>query len=267
MSNIEIMKKETDIDLKNNNINNNHLCIKSILENAIRSNSFFLTAQKIVSFDGEIIYHEILSRIITPNGNILYPETFLPVAKNEGLLASLDKSIIEKTLNFICNSPELDNNWCFSINLTPETLLEENFISYINNLLKTRKISPERIIFEIIESEIFDEDYISKIINELRIIGFKIAIDDFGAGHSNFARLKWLNIDILKIDGSFIKDILIDDFNRKAVYSFCEIAKFKKAKIVAEFVENKSTMVFLNSLGIDLFQGYYTGKPISLEKI
>lgn len=262
------MKISKNIALKNESVViDNYAKIKYLLETSINKQSFFLVAQPIVSTDGKIKYNEILSRIITESDQILYPNTFLPVAKCAGLLPSLDKTIIKQTLKFINQSSAKYSNSCFSINLTPETLCCNNFIPFIKNELKKSQIKSERIIFEVIETYILDKVRIAKVTNKIREIGCKIAIDDFGTGNSNYARLRDLNIDILKIDGSFIKNILVSDFDRSAVRSFCEIAKIKNAKVVAEFVENGDVMDYLISLGIDFFQGYHTGKPVALEKI
>ncbi|MEB5887477.1 EAL domain-containing protein [Enterobacter roggenkampii] len=258
-NNIVMEKDYTTID--------HHNKIKHLLETTIKRQSFFLVAQPIVSTDGQKKYYEILSRMRTESDQILYPDTFLPIAKWAGLLHSLDKAVIKQTFKFICQSSETHSDSCFSINLTPETLCCVNFIKFIKDEIKKNKIKPERIVFEVIETEALDKNDIIEIINKIREIGCKIAIDDFGSGHSNYERLRNLNIDLLKIDGSFIKNILVNDFDRSAVKSFCEIAKIKNAKVVAEFVENGEVMEFLMSLGIDFFQGYYTGKPVALENI
>ena len=99
----------------------------------------------------------------------------------------------------------------------------------------------------------------------MRDIGSKIAIDDFGTGSSSYERLRNLNADILKIDGSFIKNIITDPFSHHAVKSFCDIAKLKNMEIVAEFVENEEIANMLTGMGVDWLQGYYVGKPVPVE--
>lgn len=238
--------------------------ISQTVECTINENSFFLVAQPIVSSDKKIKFHEILARIFISNENIMYPDSFLPIARTLGLLPSLDRAIIKQTIKFLYKS---FNKSSFSINLNPETLIDVNFVKFVKDLFETYKIDSSRIIFEIVESDIIDQKNICNVISELRSTGIKIAIDDFGTGHSNYSRLKWLNVDILKIDGSFIRDVIINDFDKKAVQSFIEIAKLKNSKVVAEFVENKETMDYLISQGIDFFQGYHVGRPIELDKL
>ncbi|MCX8986035.1 EAL domain-containing protein [Citrobacter portucalensis] len=238
--------------------------ILDILKETIITDSFLLVAQPIISFDGSIVFYEILSRIIVSDDYILHPNSFLPIARSAKLLPSLDKTIIRQTLKHIHNS---SNENSFSINITPKTLVEPDFMELIKDLLLKYHINPNKIIFEIIESDIVNQQLVVRVINELRKIGIRIAIDDFGEGYSNYSRLKCLNIDILKIDGSFIKDVITNEFDKKVVQSFCEIAKLKNAKTVAEFIENKETMDFLISKGIDYFQGYYISRPIELVDI
>lgn len=235
-----------------------------ILSSAINKKSFFLVAQPIVSYDNKVQFYEILARIFISDNNILYPNDFIPKAQSAGLLPSMDKAIITQTVKFI---HQTSNENYFSINVFPETLIEYDFIRFVKNLFIEYNIAPYRIAFEIIESGTIDSKQICGVVNELRNIGCLIAIDDFGVDFSNYSRLKLLNIDFLKIDGSFIREIMLNDFDKKAVQSFCEIAKLKNAKVIAEFVESEDVLNFLTSLGIDFFQGYHTGKPIALNKI
>lgn len=142
---------------------------------------------------------------------------------------------------------------------------QTDFIDNIFTLFKKYSIAPYRIIFEVIESEIIDNKKVSDILARLRNVGSKIAIDDFGTGASSYERLRTLNVDILKIDGSFIKNIIDDPFSYCAVESFCKIAKLKNMEIVAEFVENEEIAQMLRKMGVDWLQGYHIGKPVPIE--
>lgn len=227
--------------------------------------STMLTAQPIISIDGKNRYHEILTRLSTADGKLIFPDMFIPVARKSGLLPAMDITIIEQTFRFLQSHKDSDPDCHFSINLTPESMNQTDFIDNIFTLFKKYSIAPYRIIFEVIESEIIDNKKVSDILARLRNVGSKIAIDDFGTGASSYERLRTLNVDILKIGGSFIKNIIDDPFSYCAVESFCKIAKLKNMEIVAEFVENEEIAQMLRKMGVDWLQGYHIGKPVPIE--
>ncbi|HCT9708242.1 TPA: EAL domain-containing protein [Citrobacter werkmanii] len=249
--------------------------IRHMLQKAIDRQSFELMAQPIVSTmlvvqpivstTGLTRYHEILIRMKMVDGKLIFPDTILPVAREAGLLPALDITVIEQTFRFIQSRQKSEPNSHFSINLTPDSLNKIDFLDNVFTLFKKYAIAPERIIFEVIESDIIDNANVTDVLRALRKAGSKIAIDDFGTGASSYSRLRTLDADILKIDGSFIRNILTDEFSRCAVRSFCEVAKLKKMEVVAEFVENEEIEKMLISMGIGWLQGYHIGKPVPIE--
>lgn len=249
--------------------------IRHMLQKAIDRQSFELMAQPIVSTmlvvqpivstTGLTRYHEILIRIKMVDGKLIFPDTILPVAREAGLLPALDITVIEQTFRFIQSRQKSEPNSHFSINLTPDSLNKIDFLDNVFTLFRKYAIAPERIIFEVIESDIIDNTNVTDVLRALRKAGSKIAIDDFGTGASSYSRLRTLDADILKIDGSFIRNILTDEFSRCAVRSFCEVAKLKKMEVVAEFVENEEIEKMLITMGIGWLQGYHIGKPVPIE--
>ncbi|AHY12137.1 MULTISPECIES: EAL domain-containing protein [Citrobacter] len=249
--------------------------IRHMLQKAIDRQSFELMAQPIVSTmlvvqpivstTGLTRYHEILIRMKMVDGKLIFPDTILPVAREAGLLPALDITVIEQTFRFIQSRQKSEPNSHFSINLTPDSLNKIDFLDNVFTLFRKYAIAPERIIFEVIESDIIDNANVTDVLRALRKAGSKIAIDDFGTGASSYSRLRTLDADILKIDGSFIRNILTDEFSRCAVRSFCEVAKLKKMEVVAEFVENEEIEKMLISMGIGWLQGYHIGKPVPIE--
>ncbi|AYL64864.1 MULTISPECIES: EAL domain-containing protein [Citrobacter freundii complex] len=249
--------------------------IRHMLQKAIDRQSFELMAQPIVSTmlvvqpivstTGLTRYHEILIRIKMVDGKLIFPDTILPVAREAGLLPALDITVIEQTFRFIQSRQKSEPNSHFSINLTPDSLNKIDFLDNVFTLFRKYAIAPERIIFEVIESDIIDNANVTDVLRALRKAGSKIAIDDFGTGASSYSRLRTLDADILKIDGSFIRNILTDEFSRCAVRSFCEVAKLKKMEVVAEFVENEEIEKMLITMGIGWLQGYHIGKPVPIE--
>ncbi|WP_333495259.1 sensor domain-containing phosphodiesterase [Kluyvera sp. CHPC 1.251] len=229
--------------------------------------STMLVAQPVISTTGLTCYHEILIRMKMVDGKLIFPDTILPIAREAGLLPALDITVIEQTFRFMHSRWQSDPESHFSINLTPESLNKSDFIDNVLILFKKYNVSPERIIFEVIETDMIDNANVIEALRTLRRVGSKIAIDDFGTGFSSYSRLRILEADILKIDGSFIRNIIDDPFSQCAVKSFCEVAKLKNMEIVAEFVENKEIEQALIDIGIGWLQGYHIGKPVPVETL
>ncbi len=241
--------------------------IRHYLQKSIDRQSFVLVAQPIVSTKGHEKYHEVLIRMKMAGNKLCFPNTFLPLAYDAGLLAEVDMAVIEQTFRFMDSLDEDQANSRFSINLTPQSLIKSDFQDRLYALFKAYSIRPDRIIFEIIESDIIDSINASRVLRELRKLGCKIAIDDFGTGESSYLRLKNLEADILKIDGSFIRNVVENEFDRFTVMSFCEAANFKNLEVVAEFVENEEIEQMLVTMGVGWLQGYHTGKPAPIESL
>lgn len=241
--------------------------IRHMLQKAIDRQSFMLVAQPVVSTRNKPHYYEILIRMKTMNNKLFFPDSFLPLAHDAGLLARIDMAVIEQTFRFMQLREASQPQSRFSINLTPQSLVKTDFLMRLRKLFIRYSIKPERITFEIIESDMIDSTTALKVLRQLRQSGCKIAIDDFGTGASSYSRLKNLEADILKIDGSFIRNIVNDEFDRHTVMSFCEAAKLKNMEVVAEFVESEEIKQMLTAMGVDWLQGYHTGKPVPVEDV
>lgn len=201
--------------------------------------------------------YEALVRLIDGN-NVISPYYFLDISKKSKQYLQLTKTMIQKTFDYF-----RDKDFEFSINLTFEDIKSEYISSFIIELLKEYKIG-HRVVFEIVESEEIDNfRKINDFFVTIREYGCKIAIDDFGSGYSNFEYLAKLNVDYIKIDGSLIKDILINKSSQNIVSMLVNFAKGQKVKTIAEFVSNKDILNKVRELGIDYVQGYYIKEPIA----
>lgn len=251
--------------------------VRYALQQAIDSQSFalmaqpilstHLVAQPVISVTGRKQYHEILVRIKRDNGTLIFPDVILPVARRAGLLPALDFVVTEQTFRYMRSRDKNAPDSHFAVNLTPESLVRPDFVERVFLLFHKYAIEPHRIIFEVVESDIIDNIRVSESLAALRRAGVRIAIDDFGTGASSYARLRTLNADILKIDGSFIRNLQEDEFSRCAVESFCQVARLRKMDIVAEFVEDEETEILLTEMGVDWLQGYHIGKPVPVESL
>lgn len=237
------------------------------LQRALDHNEFQLVAQRVQGIRGDH-YHEILLRMQSENGALIAPDKFFPVAQEFGLSSRVDLWVLEHTLQFMAGHRDRLRGKRFAINLSPSTLCRSHFPVEVHRLLKKYSIEAWQMIFEITECSGFGSaDLINQIVKKLQKMGCRIAIDDFGTGYASYARLKSVDADILKIDGSFIRNIADNSLDYQIVASICHLARMKKMLVVAEYVESEAIRSAVDSLGIDYLQGYLIGKPEALETL
>lgn len=235
--------------------------IRTVLQKTLDNDAFVLMAQPIVSTRGEERYHEILLRMLDEEGRFIPPDRFLPVATEAGLAPEIDLWVIKNTLK----NMQLYPDRCFSINLTPVTVCRASFVNSVQLLLTQFGVDPHRIIFEITEADaLSDTEQSQNTVRSLKSLGCRIAIDDFGTGFSSHARLRDVSADILKIDGSFIREITENKLSHYIVESFCHVARMKNMQVVAEYVENEKIQRCLEKMNVEWLQGYHLGKPVPL---
>ncbi|MDY3200248.1 MAG: EAL domain-containing protein [Arcobacter sp.] len=200
--------------------------------------------------------YEALVRLIDEDGIAISPYYFLDIAKKSKQYLKLTKRVIKKSFEYF-----KDKNFEFSINLTLEDIKSKSISTYILDMLVEYNIA-SKVVFEIVESEgIEDFVEVNSFIDKVRELGCQIAIDDFGSGYSNFEYLIKLNADYIKIDGSLIKDILINKNSEEIVITLVDFARRQGLKTIAEFVSNKDIFEKVKDLGIDYAQGYYISEP------
>ena len=205
----------------------------------------------------EIKKFEALVRIVNRDGTIISPFSFLDVAKHSGLLPKLTKRMIDKTFEVMST-----NNYDFSMNITEDDLNNEYLFNYLNVKSKEYNIKPYRVTLEILEGiSSFGQKSNLAQLKELKQSGYKLAIDDFGAEYSNFERVLELNVDFLKIDARYIKNIDTDKRSYEIVKAIVNFASNMYITTVAEFVHSKSVQKIVQDLGITYSQGYYFSEP------
>ncbi|MBM3071359.1 sensor domain-containing phosphodiesterase [Enterobacter sp. RHBSTW-00994] len=237
------------------------------LKYVLEQNAFSLMAQPIRGIRGDH-YHEVLLRMPGENGELISPDYFLPVAQEFGLSSRIDLWVLEHTLQFLSAHRESLPGQRFAINLSPSTACRSQLPLEVSRLLRQYGVEAWQLIFEITESSSFGNSGLaSEILKQLHQMGCRIAIDDFGTGYASYARLKSVDADILKIDGSFIRNIVDNSLDYQIVASICHLARMKKMLVVAEYVENEEIRSAVHALGIDYVQGYLIGKPVALETL
>ncbi len=236
----------------------------SRITQAINNDDFILYGQAIrpISGDGKLTAHvEILIRMKNADGSIIPPGAFLPAAERYNLSTKLDRWVVSKLLKTIGTGSQLKVG-VVAINLSGPSLCDEDFLTFLLNLILETKIDPARLCFEITETAaIANLTSATHFITSLHKIGCLFALDDFGSGLSSFAYLKNLPVDYLKIDGVFVRDIVTDPIDLAMVKSINEIGHVMGMKTIAEFVENDQILDALRVIGVDYAQGYGIGKP------
>ncbi len=231
------------------------------LQQALEHNQFCLMAQPITGVRGDV-YHEILLRMKGENDELINPDNFLPVAHEFGLSSSIDMWVIEHTLQFMAENREKMPARRFAINLSPTSVCQAHFPLNVSHFLAKYQIEAWQLIFEVTESNILTNvKQAQNTLQHLQELGCQIAIDDFGTGYASYARLKNVNANLLKIDGSFIRNIVSNSLDYQIVASICHLARMKKMQVVAEYVENEEIRQAVHSLGIDYLQGFLIGEP------
>lgn len=240
----------------------NNLKILKMVKTAIDKEKIISFFQPIVCNETqEVVKYESLVRLIDEDEKIISPFFFLDIAKKGKYYSRITGMVLENSFNALSQTKK-----SISINISVLDIEKLSTRDKIYSLLMRHKEDTSRIIFELLEDEsVKDFDEIEKFIFEVKKYGVKIAIDDFGAGYSNFERLLKYQPDILKIDGSLIKNIETDSYSLSVVKSIVAFAKEQGIEMVAEYIENENIYTILKNLGVEYSQGYYFGKPGLIE--
>ena len=211
----------------------------------------------------------MLLRMKGEDGRIVRASAFLPAAERYNLIEKIDRWVICRALKWLTLHPQhLDNLFLCAINLSGQSLGNEEFLAFIERRFEETGVPPEKICFEITETAaITNLTAATHFINALESGGCRFALDDFGSGLSSFAYLKNLPVHFLKIDGAFVKAIVDDCINQAMVRSINEIGQVMGKQTIAEFVENDAILEKLRRIGINYAQGYGIDRPRPIEQM
>jgi len=229
---------------------------------AMRDGSLELWFQPVVDTrTREMLYQETLLRYIDPGHTmIISPGAFLNSAQRSGQGIKLDRFVIERAISMLENDPNIS----VGVNLAAPSFKDHEIIEFIGSSLQAHNVDASRFLLEITESEIISHlDHAREVLESIKEMGVQIALDNFGAGFSSLAYLKKLPVDFLKIDGSFMRDLVNNSFNQAIIRAIREVAEIKNIRTIAEYVENQEQMDLLAELGVDYVQGFFIGKPRS----
>jgi len=242
------------------------------IKTAIKKDNFELYFQEIQAINPSYPTPrsiEILVRL-KDGEKIVPPDSFIPAAERYNMMPLIDEWVISKTFDFLNEYQEAKNSELrVAINLSGQSLSEDNVLNLITNLLrKNKNLKKEHICFEITETAaIANLSRATEFILQIKQMGCKFSLDDFGSGLSSFSYLKNIPVDLLKIDGIFIRDITSDPINKAFVESIHNIGKMMGIKTTAEYVENEDILNCVKSIGIDYAQGYHIARPIPVKTL
>ncbi|MGD8323959.1 MAG: EAL domain-containing protein [Gammaproteobacteria bacterium] len=241
------------------------------ITNALEENRFEMYRQTIQPLHQGLeqgAHYELLLRMRDEQGQIVSPELFINSAERYGLTPQIDRWVITNVFRWLVSeADERERLALCSINLSGRSLADEKFLPFVIEQFKTSGLNGALICFEITETAaIASYSQANRFIHALKELGCRFALDDFGTGLSSFGYLKHFPVDFLKIDGSFVREIIHDPIDREMVRSINEIGHLTGKRTIAEFAENEEIITMLRGIGVDYAQGYGVDRPQELFK-
>ncbi len=244
----------------------------SEIQQALDGEGFELRAQPIVSLNGRSSNprFEILLRMVDSEGNAVPTDALFSAAERYHMMPRVDRWVVSSTVAALIDARDAIEaaGAIFSINLSGQSLGDDDIFSFVEGELSHAGISPQSLCFEITESAaVSNLAKAQAFIDRLKALGCTIALDDFGAGLSSFAYLKNFNVDTLKIDGGFIRDISENRISESMVAAITQVAEVMGLQTVAEYVESDLTRQLITKIGVDFAQGHLVGKPVPIQEV
>lgn len=250
---------DSDESLQHSNIENALQRIKS----ALSSDRILLHFQPIMHLpSGEIHHYEALIRMQELDGRIIMPADIIPLAERFGLITRIDYRVLQLAVTYLASLEELRPDISIAVNLSAMHLGDSGLFSWFKSVFDESPSIAGRIIFEITETAALQNlATAKKFMEELSKLGCRFALDDFGVGFTSFAQLRNLPVDMVKIDGMFVRGLRDNPEDQALVQAITNVAHGLGKKVVAEFVGDRASLELLRSYGVDYGQGYYIGKP------
>jgi len=237
----------------------------SEIRSALDENRFTLDIQPITHVvDGvmTIHHHEVLVRMLSRNGERVPPNVFIPAAERYELMYAVDCWVIRNALESFNRLDELSSISKIAINLSGNSLNQPALVGSVKEQINLHRFDPKKICFEVTETAFVSNlEVAQNFVREIRELGCTLALDDFGSGLSSFAYLKHFTVDYLKIDGSFVKNMITDPSDRAMVSAINDVGHALGIQTIAEFVESEEHIDMLRHMGVDFLQGYGVGRP------
>ena len=242
--------------------------LRQKIQIALEQDLFSLYSQAIVDLKtSAVMHHELLLRMHDEDGRMILPGLFIAAAERNGQMYDIDHWVIRNAATLYAQSGLQDKNQGIAINVSSHALSDESFAGFIKQEFRAAGVEPSSVVVEITENNaITNFNKATRFISELKAEGFKIALDDFGVGFASLRHLQNLDVDYIKIDGSFVTNILDNTKDQGIVKAIVSISREQNIRCVAEWVEGPEEFVFLRDLGVDHAQGYHIQKPLPFEQ-
>ena len=239
------------------------LAWKEKITHGLKEDRFTPWFQPILDLEtGTVHHYEALARLVGEDGKIILPGSFIDIAERFCIVGLIDRMIIEKTMRKQSEMMKKGVLLSFAMNLSGKDLGDTDLLDFIKVKITETNADPRSLVFEITETAaIGDLEKATRFVRALKELGCHFSLDDFGVGFTSFTYLKELQVDFIKIDGSFIKKLHESHEDQVFVKAITDLAKGLRIKSVAEFVENEKSLAILKSFGVDFAQGYFIGKP------
>lgn len=237
------------------------------LRDAIDADRIVLHRQPVVRLaDRKIMHYEVLARLRDDDNTLIQPVQFIELAESLGLIREIDLRVVEKVLRHIIANPSASDALRYFVNLSRVSISDPAWVHRFQQLLASAPVRPGQLVFEITETAAMSEvDVTLKFIERIKDMGHRFALDDFGAGFSSFFYLKRFEVDYIKIDGGFIRDLGVGDSNVVFVRALNDVARGLSKQVIAEGVETTQAMNILIEMGTQYGQGYLFRSPYPLE--
>jgi diguanylate cyclase (GGDEF)-like protein len=243
--------------------------MEDALRDAITNQEFELFLQPMLDLtSGKIIKAEALIRWRLPNGDLISPDEFIPLAEQTGLIIPIGKWVIQEACDILKRLSALGEEITLSINLSPRQVSDRQLFEFIKSTVNKAQVNPQRLELELTEGVLIDNyDKVHYLLDEVRKLGMSVSIDDFGTGYSSLAYLQKLPIDRLKIDRSFIKELNENskDSDSAIILAVIAMAHSLKLEVIAEGVETLIQKDFLKKNHCNMAQGYLFSRPVPYD--
>jgi EAL domain-containing protein (putative c-di-GMP-specific phosphodiesterase class I)/GGDEF domain-containing protein len=218
--------------------------------------------------DGLPGHGEVLLRLRSDEGSYVSPAIFLREAERQKLITQVDHWVLREVCGWLTRHELPEGLHSLSVNLSGQTLSDPDSLKEIQDILESSGVEPTKIIFEVTETlAVLDPTQTRQFLSQVRERGCRTALDDFGTGYANYSYLREMPFDYLKIDGSFVRELMQNDSDRGLVKSMCEVARGLGMSSIAEFVHDEAMFPVLVDLGVDYAQGYAVSPPVLLASL